>query len=247
MPPSGALRGSRFAGSARREEGTILEKAAAGESRRERRTAGDALRRNAASRTPLFEALLAEHRELHDLSRPLVAADYEHALEVWQWTLRLHPEASLALQLAALFHDVERLESDVEKRRARDGTDYDAFKLRHALRGAAIAGRILADAGAPPGVRARVEDLIARHELPGSDPEGVLLADADGLSFFATHAEGYLAWFGRERARMKAAWTLARLSPLGRALLATLELPPAVADLVEEAAAAERTGEGAPR
>src|SRR5690606_41194937 len=45
-------------------------------------------RRNPASggpiSGPIFERVLARHRELHDLARPLVRADYDHALDTWQ-------------------------------------------------------------------------------------------------------------------------------------------------------------------
>src|SRR5687767_11866768 len=41
-------------------------------------------RRNAASSNPLFDAVLERHRSLHDLDKPLVRADWAHALDVWQ-------------------------------------------------------------------------------------------------------------------------------------------------------------------
>src|SRR5205085_3710323 len=51
-------------------------------------------RRNQHSQCAAFERALRAHRELHDLTKPLVLADYRHALDVWQWTLRLEPNAS---------------------------------------------------------------------------------------------------------------------------------------------------------
>src|SRR4051794_40742317 len=44
---------------------------------------------NAHSRDEVFLCALSVHRSLHDLQKPLVRADYEHALDVWQWVLRL--------------------------------------------------------------------------------------------------------------------------------------------------------------
>ena len=45
-------------------------------------------RRNQQSQSSQFERVLRSHRALHDLSRPLVRADYRHALDTWQWTTR---------------------------------------------------------------------------------------------------------------------------------------------------------------
>src|SRR3982750_2367120 len=89
-------------------------------------------RRNEASRGPLFDRVLAEHRDAHDLAKPLVRADYDHALDTWQWVLRLAPDADLAVQLAALFHDVERLSSEADARVEHQASDYQAFKDDHA-------------------------------------------------------------------------------------------------------------------
>lgn len=60
--------------------------------------------------------LLRRHRSLHPADKPLVRADYRHALDVWQWVLRLDPEAGGAVQIAALFHDVERIFTEAESR-----------------------------------------------------------------------------------------------------------------------------------
>ena len=67
---------------------------------------------------PMVARVLTRHRALFDLTKPLVLADYAHALDTWRWTLRLDVGASPALQLAALFHDVERLRSEPEIGRA---------------------------------------------------------------------------------------------------------------------------------
>ena len=64
-------------------------------------------RRNALSAGPLFERILAGHRGLHDLQKPLGKADHDHALDSWQWAIELDPDAGLALRAAALFHDTQ--------------------------------------------------------------------------------------------------------------------------------------------
>lgn len=191
-------------------------------------------RRNEASRGVLFERILAEHRDAHDLAKPLVRADYDHALDTWQWTLRLDPDADLAVQLAALFHDVERLASEADARVEHQAADYQAFKNDHAARGAELAEALLAWVGVDAETRERAARLIAAHERlpePG-DPDGAalsLLNDTDALSFFSLNSPGYLDYFGPEATRRKVAYTLRRLRPEARRYLDGLRLRPEVA------------------
>lgn len=175
-------------------------------------------RRNAASRSGLFDRVLAAHRALHDFAKPLVRADYNHALDTWQWALRLQPEAGLAVQLAALFHDVERLVSEADARVEHHAASYQEFKDDHALRGAWMADQTLACAGVDEGTRRRTARLIAEHERPpaADDPEAeeiALLNDADALSFFSLNSVGYLDYYGPEQTRRKVEYTLRRLRP----------------------------------
>jgi hypothetical protein len=197
-------------------------------------------RRTAASATAAFDALLARHRALFDLSKPLVRADYEHARDTWQWLVRLDADASLAAQVAALFHDVERLGSEADARVEQDAADYDAFKTAHAAGGAALVGRVLDGLdGFDPAVVARARELVAGHERPaGGAGELALVADADALSFFSLNSGGYLDYFGPAQAARKIAWTLARLSSRGHARLASIRLRADVRALLPQKEAA---------
>lgn len=195
-------------------------------------------RRNAGSSSAVFEAVLREHARRHDLEKPLVRADHEHALDAWQWTLRLAPEASLAVQLAALLHDIERLESEAERRIEHHARDYAAFKGSHAARGAILAAELLDDAGIDAATTGRVCALVAAHEERGADGELALLNDADALSFFSLNSSGYADYFGPDQTRRKVAYSLARLGPAARARLAVVKLRPDVRSFVEEALAA---------
>src|ERR1043165_3800894 len=125
-------------------------------------------RRNRHSQTPLFDRVLRRHAGMHDTARPLVRADSHHALDVWQWALRLDGNASLELQLAALFHDVERLVSEADARVEHLADDYQRFKDAHAVAGAAITREALRDCGANERTCARVAELIAAHERPAA-------------------------------------------------------------------------------
>jgi hypothetical protein len=186
-------------------------------------------RRNRHSQGSLFTRILRQHRALHDLEKPLVRADYNHALDVWQWALRLDADATLSVQIAALFHDVERLQSEADARVEHLAMDYQAFKDAHARAGAAMTDAVLAQAGAGASVRAEVAELVTSHERqPG------LLGDADALSFFSLNSSGYADYFGPEQTRRKVAYTWNRMNEGARARLAAIRLRPDVRAMLNE-------------
>lgn len=189
-------------------------------------------RRNRASACPGFDDVLAEHRALHELDRPLCRADHEHALDTWQWLLRLEPEASFALQAAALFHDVERLESEPLQRIEHRAPSYQDFKDAHARRGASITREVLTRLRVDAAVVARASALVEGHERTGVDREGVLLSDADALSFFSLNSSGFLDYYGADHTQRKVAYTLGRLRPESRTRLSRLRLRPEIATFV---------------
>jgi hypothetical protein len=190
-------------------------------------------RRNAYSRAPIFDAVLRAHRALHDQSKPLVKADFDHAIDTWQWILRLQPGASFAVQVAALFHDVERLESEADARVEQHAPDYQAFKDAHASRGGERTLEILRDAGVDASVAARAAEIVATHERRGKSADIDLLNDADALSFFSLNCSGYIDYFGPEQTRRKLAYTLARMSDLARTKLALVRIRPNVRALLQ--------------
>ncbi|HEX8411533.1 MAG TPA: DUF4202 family protein [Thermoanaerobaculia bacterium] len=190
-------------------------------------------RRNRHSQGQLFTRVLRRHRALHDLEKPLVRADYNHALDVWQWLLRLEPDAPVHVQFAGLFHDIERLSSEPDVRVEHLAPDYQAFKDAHARGGVELTDRVLAEAGVSAEVRGRVVALVAAHERASGDSEVALLNDADALSFFSLNSNGYANYFGREQTKKKVAYTLNRLRPAARAKLATVRLRPDVRAMVE--------------
>jgi hypothetical protein len=204
-------------------------------------------RRNGASRTALFDRVLAVHAGLHDASKPLVLADLAHAVDAWQWLLRLEPTASLAVQLATLFHDIERLESEADRRVEHHAPDYARFKAAHARRGADRTREVLRAAGVDGATAARAGDLVAAHERRGGDVEVDLLNDADALSFFSLNSAGYADYFGVEQTRKKIRYTLARLGPPARRRLARVRLRTDVERLLDAEDATflgERPGDG---
>lgn len=190
-------------------------------------------RRNRHSQGALFTRVLARHRAMHDLAKPLVRADFNHARDVWQWVLRLDPEASQALQLAALFHDVERLASEADARVEHLAADYQDFKDAHARRGAEMTSIALADAGVPEGIRLRVAEIVAAHEHRTEDREVALLNDADALSFFSLNSPGYADYFGPGQTAKKIAYTWNRMSAAARERLDSIHLRADVQTLMQ--------------
>ncbi|MFP2931090.1 DUF4202 family protein [Pyxidicoccus sp. 3LG] len=186
-------------------------------------------RRNEASSVRLFDRVLARHRALHDLARPLVRADYQHALDAWQWALRLRPDANLAVQAAALFHDVERLLTDANRRVEHRAPGHQA----HSARGAELTCQVLGEVGADEATCRRVKELVARHEQPGKDADLALIDDADSLSFFSLNASAFIRYFDPEHSRHKVASTLARLRPEQLRRLGQMRLAPAVKNLLD--------------
>ncbi|MDB4977447.1 MAG: hypothetical protein JWN48_5788 [Myxococcaceae bacterium] len=194
-------------------------------------------RYNQHSAGGLFERVLEAHRTLHDRTKPLVRADYDHALDVWQWVLRLAPDASAALQVAALFHDIERLVSEPDVRIEQHARDYQAFKNAHAARGAELLRDSLSDI-CPEALLVRASALVCRHEQPSDDAELCLLNDADALSFFSLNSPGFLAYYGPAHTEKKVRYTARRISSrAAQCALEGLRLQPFVA----AALAGERT------
>jgi hypothetical protein len=186
-------------------------------------------RTNPASDSSLFRRVLDRHGAMHDLSKPLVRADYDHSIDVWQWLLRLQPDAPLAVQLAALFHDIERLASEADRRIEHMAPDYETFKNRHARQGSSVAAAVLGEAGAPEDLIGEVVVLIDQHESGRG-----ILTDADALSFFSMNSSGFFNHYPPDHCRRKVAYTLRRLDPAHRHYLRQMRLTREVASAVEE-------------
>lgn len=192
-------------------------------------------RRNRHSEATFFDRVLSTHRALYDTKKPLVIADFDHALDVWQWMLRLDPNASAAAQIAALFHDIERLRSEADSRIEANAADYQAFKDAHARAGAEIVRACLREADIDADIERRAVDLVAHHErFDDEDEERKLLGDADGLSFFSFNSPGFIDYFGEAHTRRKIVYTLGRLSPRARRRLDSLRLRQDIASLLRD-------------
>jgi len=192
-------------------------------------------RRNEYSSTSIFDTMLDVHRNCYNLDTPLVAADYAHGLDVWQWVLKLNPRASFSLQVAALFHDIERLSNEPDVRIEQHVTDYETFKINHARVSASMAHDILKQIGVAQEVCNEVAVLIASHEKGDSrDPDLVTLTDADALSFFGLSSPGFADYYGAAHTRKKVSHTLSRMSQAALDRLPKLRLRPDISSMLAD-------------
>ena len=150
-----------------------------------------------------------------------VEGEERHAHEVLDWVLRLSgDQASDALVLAALFHDVDRIANPGVGggfKGDRESEAYAAHKRAHAERSAAVAQPLLADEGFDEATIERALFLIRHHDDPGEeiaalrDVELEWLAAADGFAFFTSIAPRLIEAEGFDRARVKAEFMLRKM------------------------------------
>jgi hypothetical protein len=123
----------------------------------------------------------------------------EHLRRTRDWLLELDPDASEALRIAALTHDIERHfpggptndlsvapEADMEYRRL------------HSERSARLVRDWLSEQGADPLLVSNVERLIVAHEVGGGAEEDLLQA-ADSLSFLEVNVDLPAKWVAEGR------------------------------------------------
>jgi hypothetical protein len=151
-----------------------------------------------------------------------------HAHDMHRWVLRLRPNASAALRIAALFHDAELHAPD-------DRTVRDA----QARTGARILGQCLRELRLPTAIVDRAVTLVADHERNAASAEGQSLADADALSFFSRDCPAFLDHHGREPTLRRVEHMLARIGPGERWRLSWIKLRADVAEIVREVGRAE--------
>jgi hypothetical protein len=141
-----------------------------------------------------------------------------HLLRTEDWLLALDDDASEALRLAAVLHDIERAfpDPDATWDSARDWAS-PAYNRWHQDRCADIAVRWLREQDADPELVAEVERLIRVHE-EGGWPEADLLQAADSLSFLETMTWLVVGWVEsgrapREVAEGKLRHSMTRIAP----------------------------------
>ncbi len=151
-----------------------------------------------------------------------------HALDVLSWVKRLNPDPTLALQLAALFHDIDRVvnpEMGGGFKGNRNTDEYLQHKKQHAGRSAAFVIPELARNGFDPETIARTEFLILHHDDSGEEVERYgdreldALVAADTFGFFTSIAPKLFAAEGPDRLRDKIRFMIDKIPESARATL----------------------------
>lgn len=119
----------------------------------------------------------------------------EHLRRTVYWLRVLDPDASRALLLAALTHDMERAVPGLDRidYDARHGPGDPVYNRHHAARSARIVSAWLRGQGAAEDLIAEVGRLIEAHE-EGGWTEADLLQAADSLSFLEVNVDLLLSW-----------------------------------------------------
>jgi len=138
-----------------------------------------------------------------------VPEDPLHARNTLEWLLKLKSDADVALQIAALGHDIERAMEERKVRRE-NFSDYEEFKKAHALNSARILKEIMEECGVDEDLINDVVDLVKKHEW-GGDERSDLLMYADALSFFEVNLPFYFLRNSVEETKRRFLWGYRKL------------------------------------
>jgi hypothetical protein len=117
-----------------------------------------------------------------------------HLIKALEWLDRIAPDASEAMRLATLTHDMERAFPGPDQpilEKIDGGRIEAAYNVLHSERSARFVGEWLREQGADQAFVEEVEKLIKVHEV-GGWPEANLVQAADSLSFLETNIELFL-------------------------------------------------------
>lgn len=145
----------------------------------------------------------------------------EHAENTLLWVKKLKPEASLALQIAALGHDLERGRPDRFK--SEDFKDHAEYKKAHSEKGAEILEEILKKYKLDTKIIQEAANLVKIHEVGGTE-DADILQDADSISFFDNNLEFYIGYKGLEGAKKQVKYKFERCSPRAQKCIKDLEV-----------------------
>lgn len=132
---------------------------------------------------------------LSTLDKSELAKESSHALNTLYWVKKINSEASLALQIAALGHDLERGRSNRYK--VEDFKSHSDYKMAHSEMGAKMLKEMLKKHNIDKLIINKAVELVRLHEV-GGNIDADVLRDADSISFFDNNLEFYLTYKGPE-------------------------------------------------
>ncbi len=157
-------------------------------------------------------------KEIEELTKnSFVKEDYIHSQSVWKWVLKLKPDADIALQIAALGHDIDR--SFPERRIKReDFESYDEYKKKHSLMAAKIVCELLKKFDFEKETIKKVKSLIEKHEV-GGEGDVEILKEADSITFFEYNLPFYRKSHTLQETKDKIKFMYGRLSKKAKQLI----------------------------
>ncbi len=158
-----------------------------------------------------------------------------YARRMTDWLLRVAPEASEALQLAARSQHIGRWQ--LPRKEYPEGVQgYNKWRNTLKKRHAELAGQLLQEVGYDQATIDRVQFLVQKRQLK-LDPEVQLLEDVICLVFL----ENYFADFSRQHSEEKlmdiVQKTWRKMSPEGQQVALTLQIPEPALRIIEKALA----------
>jgi len=144
------------------------------------------------------------------ISKSEIPEDSKHSKNTRAWVLKLLPEADVALQIAALGHDIERSIKELKIKRE-NYADYDEFKTAHARNSAKFLDDLLSKYDLDKTIRDKVSNLVTHHEF-GGNPEANILKEADSISYFDVNLPLYFQRNSKKETEFRITWGYQRLS-----------------------------------
>lgn len=157
-----------------------------------------------------------------------IDGEKNHALDVYGWVQKIEKNASITLQIAALFHDIDRIITPgvgAGFKGDRTSKEYSKHKKAHANRSANYICPLLLKNGLSKSFIDRVRFLIQHHDDTGKEIEFIndreldILVSADSLSFFDTIVTTLYKEEGEERLKDKVRFMIQKMPKLGKRLL----------------------------
>ncbi|MBI4100193.1 DUF4202 family protein [Candidatus Microgenomates bacterium] len=158
-----------------------------------------------------------------------------HAQDTLKWVLEIDPTAGIPLQIAALFHDVDRIESGFSYSAYNEGDiqHYEKYKRQHADRSANFTAKIMTDNGYGDVMTKKVKFLIANHDNSQSnDKELQILQTADALSYFSLLLRQHYEEIG-DHIDLKCRFMIKKMNPEYRTKLKEISIDPRVKKIIE--------------
>ena len=161
-----------------------------------------------------------------------IGTDPAHSISTHKWLLKLCPEASEELQIAALGHDIERgVNPRVGKK---NFSSYEEYKVEHMKKSAEIIGEIMKKFDYSGDSISKVQDLVGKHEV-GGDKESDYLKDADSISYFESNIILYYKRRGSDGTKFKINYMYVRASERAKKFIRGIKYPSEIQNIFDEA------------